>query len=276
MMFWSWLVSHFPFEWAQYGFMQNALLAVLLVAPIFALLGCLVVTNHMAFFSDAIGHAALTGIAIGSLLGMQDPLWAMIGFSILLALAMSVMRRMHAASTDTIISLIMAFTVALGVVLLSRGGGFSRYARFLVGDILTITPAELTRLAVLLALVLAIWVFTFNRLFLVSVNASLARSRGLNVWAIELFFAAVVAVVVTVAIPWVGLLVINSLLILPASTARNVTRNMPAYVGVAVVVSLLSGVGGLLASYYWGTASGATMVLFAMGFFAISLMFRRR
>jgi len=93
-------------------------------------------------FSDAIGHAALTGIAIGALAGLADPLWAMLAFATLLAILVSVLRRCSSASTDTIIGLMMAFAVALGVVLLSRGGGFARYSRYLIGDLLTITRSR--------------------------------------------------------------------------------------------------------------------------------------
>lgn len=271
MELWQSLAGALPFEWARYVFMQNALLAVLLISPLFALLGCMVVQNQMSFFSEAVGHAALTGIAVGVLVGLGDPLWSMLAVAILLALGVSAMRRWSAASTDTVIGLMMAFTVALGVALLSRGGGFSKYSRFLVGDVLTITPREIARLALVLGVVLAVWIGGFNRIFFVSLNRSLARSRGMPVWLVETGFAVLVALAVTVSIQWVGLLVINSLLILPAAAARNLARDVPRYVAVAVVLSLFSGVVGLVVSYYAGTATGATMVLVAMACFVASL-----
>lgn len=271
MEFWQSLAGALPFDWARFVFMQNALLAVLLISPLFALLGCMVVQNQMSFFSEAVGHAALTGIAVGVMLGLGEPLWAMLGVAVLLGLAVSAMRRWSAASTDTVIGLTMAFTVALGVALLSRGGNFAKYTRFLVGDVLTITPGEIARLAVTLGAVVALWVAGFNRLFLVSLNRSIARSRGMPVWLVETLFAVVVALAVTVSIQWVGLLVINSLLILPAATARNLARDVPRYVALAVVLSLFSGVAGLVISFYAGTATGATMVLVAMGCFVLSV-----
>ena len=274
MELWHSLAGALPFEWARYVFMQNALLAVLLISPLFALLGCMVVQNQMSFFSEAVGHAALTGIAVGVLVGLGDPLWSMLAVAILLALGVSAMRRWSAASTDTVIGLTMAFTVALGVALLSRGGGFAKYSRFLVGDVLTITPHEIVRLVVALGVVLAVWIFGFNRLFFVSLNRSLARSRGMPVWMVETGFAVIVALAVTVSIQWVGLLVINSLLILPAATARNLARDVPRYVGMAVALSLFSGVVGLVVSFSAGTATGATMVLVAMACFVASLPVR--
>ena len=276
MNLWHSLVDQLPFAWAHYVFMQNALLAVLLATPLFALLGCMVVQNQMAFFSEAMGHSALTGIAIGTLLGLADPTLSMVLFATALAAGMVGLRRWSAAPTDTVIGLVMACVVALGIVILSRGGGFNAYSRYLIGDLLTITPAELGRLLGLLVLVVLVWVLLFNRLLLTSLNHSLARSRGVPVWTLEMLFAMLVALVVTVTIPWIGLLVINSLLILPAAAARNLARCTAGYVRVAVCVSLLSGVSGFVASYYWRTATGATVVLFACACFALSLLGRIR
>jgi zinc transport system permease protein len=269
------LIGRLPFEWAHFAFMQHALVAVLLVTPLLALLGCLVINNQMAFFSEALGHSALTGLALGALLGLKAPVLAVVGFAVLMALLMLLMRRYSSVSTDTAIALMMACVVSIGVVLLSRGGGFARYSRYLIGDILTITTGEIGCLAALLGLVLALWVVIFNAFFMVSLSRSLAASRGFPVWRLELLFAVVVAVVVAVSIPWVGLLVINSMLILPAATARNLAWNTKSYVIGALAVSLVSGVLGLVCSYYWDTASGATIVLWASAFFALSLAVRR-
>jgi len=276
MILWHTLLMHLPFDWARYEFMHNALLAVLLVSPLLAMLGCLVINNQMAFFSEAMGHSALTGLALGALLGLADPTVTIVGFAVLLAVAMFLMRRYSAVPPDTSIALVMAFVVALGVVLLSRGGGFARYSRFLIGDILTVTPRELGGLAILGMVVVVVWVFLFNAFFFVSLNRSLASSRGLPASFLEALFSVLVAVVVAVSIPWVGLLVINSMLILPAATARNLARNTRDYVLGSVIVSLVSGILGLVCSYYWNTAAGATIVLWACGFFAVSLALKKR
>ena len=256
--------------------MHYALLAILLITPLLAVLGCLVVNNQMAFFSEAMGHSALTGVALGALIGLGNPSGTIIGFAVLLALGMFLLRRYSALPTDTSIALVMAFVVALGVVLLSRGGGFAKYSRYLIGDILTITPMELGALAVLSVVAAVLWIFLFNAFFFVSLNRSLASSRGLPTAFLEALFVVLVAIVVSVSIPWVGLLVINSMLILPAATARNLAGNTRRYVLGSVLVSLLSGVLGLISSYYWNTATGATIVLWACGLFGVSLVLRRR
>lgn len=277
MEIWYAFVNHFlPFAWTHHTFMKNALLAVLLVGPMFAIMGTMVVNNKMAFFSDTVGHSALTGIAIGVLLGFQDPLWIMVIFSVLLAVAISMLKTLTGASTDTIIGAVSATMVALGIVILSRGGGFNKFSRFLVGDLLSITPKEVLLLAFALVGVILLWGLMFNKFLLVSVNPSLALSRGIPVRLVETLFCITTAVVVTISIQWVGILIINSLLILPAAAARNISRNMRQYHVVSILITLTSGIAGLLMSYYWSTATGATIVLFAALFYLGTLLVKPR
>jgi zinc transport system permease protein len=252
-----------PFEWVRYDFMKNALLATCLITPLFALLGTMVIGNRMAFFSDVLGHSALTGIAIGVILGLVNPLPAMIAFAILLAIGFSVLKQITRASPDTVLGVFLAATVALGVVILSRGGGFSKFTVYLIGDILAVTPAQMKLLLLLLALAVCYWLAAGNAMSLLCVNPSLARSRGLPVVLIEISFAALLAVVVSSSIRMLGILIINSLLILPAAAARNVATSMRSYTAWAIGISIASGLIGLIFSYYWGTASGATIVLCA-------------
>ncbi len=264
-----------PFGWAKYEFMKNALLAVILITPMFALIGTMVVSKHMAFFSDVLGHSALTGIAIGVVLGIT-PTLSMVGLAVLLAVAVTIFRAGTGASSDTVLGVFFAMVIALGIVILSRGGGFARYTSYLIGDILTITPGQVLMLMVVALGVLGYWLFFGNKLALVSVNSSLAASRGVNVLLVEISFAVLVAIVVMLSIRFLGILIINSLLILPAAASRNISRNAHSYTIWAVVISLLSGIAGLVFSYYWGTASGATIVLFAAGFYCLTIVFKRK
>ena len=265
------LLSYLPFEWARYEFMRNALAAVLLVSPLFALMGTLVVNNRMAFFSDAIGHASLTGIGLGVLLGLADPLLALVGFALLFGVGILALHRITRASMDTIISLGMSFSIALGVVLLSRGGNFNRYSQYLIGDLLSITSQDVGWLCLTVLVVGSGLLLFFNRILLIGLNDSLARSRGLNAWWTQVLFVASIVMVVTMNLSWVGILIINSLLILPAAAARNIAKNTRQYVLFSMAIALASGISGLLVSYYADTASGATIVLVAMGFYFFTL-----
>jgi zinc transport system permease protein len=268
------MIALLPFEWAHFSFMQNALLAIFVVTPLFAFMGCLIVNNQMSFFSDCIGHSALTGIAIGAIAGIADPLWSMLIFAVLLSTGITFLRRFSSASSDTVVGVAMSFTVALGIVILSRGGGFNRYSRFLIGDILSITQYEILSLAFVAVVFIALWIIYFNRIFLVSLNASIARSRKIRIWLIQGLFAVITAVIVTISIQWIGILVINAMLILPATASRNVARSLSGYLWIAAGISVVSGISGLLTSYYLSTATGATIVLFAMFFYIVSIFIK--
>lgn len=269
------LVGLLPFEWAQLEFMQYALLAIILVAPLFTMLGTLVVNNRMAFFSDTLGHSALTGIALGVLIGISDPLWAMLAFAIIVALSVNYIKNRTGASTDTVIGVLSATAVALGIAILSQGGGFARYSRYLIGDLLSITPRDIIGLALVLVVVFLIMLGTSNQLLLASINSSLARSRGVHVGLVELLFTLSLAVVVTISIQWIGILIINSLLILPAAAARNWCRDMKSYHLITFIIILLCGVAGLIISFYWNMATGATIVLLIAVIYIISLILHR-
>ena len=268
---WHTLISLLPFEWAQFGFMRTALLAVLIVSPLFALMGTLVVNNRMAFFSDAIGHASLTGVGLGVLLGMADPLWALVGFALVLGIGIIALQRFTRSSMDTVISLSMSFSVALGVVLLSQGGNFNKFSHYLIGDLLSITNGEIVQLLVTSLIVGGGLLLGYNRILFIGLNESLARSRGMNAWWTQMLFCAAIVMVVTMNLSWVGILIVNSMLIVPAAGARNIARNSRQYVLCAVAIALVSGVTGLIASYYANTATGASIVMVAMGCFVVTL-----
>ena len=145
-----------PFEFINYTFMKNALLAIVLVTPVFAILGTMVVNNKMAFFSDALGHSALTGIAIGMVLGITNINIGMILFAIVFALLLNYVKNKTSYGADTIISVFSSIAIALGLAMLAQSGNFNKYSSYLVGDILSITNAE-----IFYVLIAAIVVYTF-------------------------------------------------------------------------------------------------------------------
>lgn len=259
-----------PFEWTEFNFMKNAFVAVLLITPLFGLVGTMIVNNRMSFFSDALGHSALTGIAIGVLLGVDNYLLSMLDFALLFAVGISAVIGSGVSSADTIIGVFSSTGLALGVVLLSASGGFSKYSSYLIGDILTVQPEEIALLGCVLIVVLLVWGLFFNRFLLTSINGDLAASKNIREGALQKIFVILVAVLVTVSIKWVGVLIINSLLVLPAASARNVARSMRSYHAWSVGVSMFSGVTGLILSYYLGTAAGGTIVLVAAVVFAVT------
>ncbi len=256
-----------PFTFAQFDFMKNALLAVILLTPLFGMLGTMAVNNKMAFFSDALGHSALTGIAIGVVLGIGNPIICMLFFGVLFGLGIRKVKSSTKASSDTVISVFSSASIALGIVILSKSGGFAKYSTYLIGDILTVSPSYIKVLAVVLVVVYVIWYFIYNKLLLLSVNPSLSSSRGVKNALVENIFVVILAAAVMLSIKQIGILTINSLLILPAAAARNISKNSRQYLIFSTAISMFCGIAGLIISFYADTAAGATMVLIAAVFY---------
>lgn len=264
-----------PLDFMSYDFMKNALLAILVMTPLFGILGTMIVNNRMAFFSDALGHSALTGIAIGILLGIANTNIAMLIFAWFFALVLNHIKRKKTVSTDTIISVFSSLSAAIGLVVLSRGGNFSKYAGILVGDVLSITPKEIVWLLIVFLLTIVFWCVFYNQLNAISLNETLARSKKIPVQLIDNLFVLLIACIVMLSIKWVGILIINALLILPAAASRNIAVNSREYHLYSVIISMFSGVVGLITSYYNSTAAGPTIVIVASIIFFATLSLKK-
>lgn len=280
MTLWYQIVGILPFSWASPNsmfFIKHALLAILIIAPLFGLLSTLVVQNRMAFFSDALGHSAFTGMAIGAIAGLTDTTLAAVLFSVAFAILFTYLHYHSRMQSDTIIGVFSSAAVALGIFLSTMGGqSFSKFNTLLIGDILSVEPSKIGLLALILLGLLLLWIFSFNKLFLSSVHPALANSRGIkSFWQTALYTSAI-AVVVTVSMTWVGLLVINSLLVLPGALSRNLSKNIAQYHFFSIASALVAGVAGLISSYYIGSSSGATITLYLALFFFVSLLFRKK
>jgi len=276
MSIWYSFCEVLPLEMLQWDFMKNALLALLLMAPLFGLLSTMIVTGRMSFFSDALGHSAFTGIAIGALCGMAAPTAAAVAFSVFFALLFSFVRSRSNQAADTLIGVFSSSAVALGIFVATLGGGsFTKYNKYLIGDILSVTPGEIGMLALVLAAVLLFWGLCANRLTLTAIHPQLASSRGIPVGLSQTLFVTAIAVVVTLSISSVGLLILNSLLVLPAASARNIARNLKQYHGFSVLFALAAGIGGLTVSYYLGCSAGAAISLILTLIFAVTFGLRK-
>ena len=241
MSIWYAICNVLPIEMLQWDFMKNALLAILLMGPLFGLLSTMIVTGRMSFFSDALGHSAFTGIAIGAICGVAAPIWVAVIFSVVFALLFSYVR--------------------------SRSNQ--------AADILSVTPAEIGMLALVLLGVVLFWGIYSNRLALTAIHPQLASSRGIPVGVSQTIFTVAIAVVVTLSISSVGLLILNSLLVLPAASSRNVAKNLQQYHLFSVLFALIAGLSGLIISYYLGTSAGAAISLVLALIFAVSFAFRK-
>ena len=265
-----------PFQWLSHTFMKNAFIAIIIITPLFGLLSTMVVSNKMSFFADSLGHGAFTGIAVGILLGGIDPMWGATLFSICFAIAITIIKNKGTSSTDTIIGVFSSTSIALGLVLMRFSSSLSKFSSYLVGDLLSISQNQIILLIFVFIAIIVLWSLIFNKLLVTSLNTSLANSRGMNTLLIEIIFTCTIAVIVTITIRWVGLLIINSLLVLPAAAARNISRNIRQYHLFSILISIFSGIVGLIISYYLNTVTGATIVLVASVIFFITLFIRRK
>lgn len=261
-----------PFDFISYTFMKNSLLAIIISSPIYALIGTMVVNKKMAFFSDAMGHSALAGIAIGVVFGFTNHNLSMVIFAIIFSILLNYVKDRITYGTDTIISVFTSIAMAAGLALLSINGSFNKYSSYLVGDILSITQEEIIFLIVCLVFVIIFWIFTYNKLNAESIHRTLSKSKGINGKIYDYMFSAFIAVVIMLSIRWIGILLINSLIILPAASSRNISFNTRQYHFWAVLFSVTMGVSGLILSYYIKVPTGPMIVILLGVVFLISFI----
>jgi zinc transport system permease protein len=268
------LVALLPFDCLQARFMQQAFLGLLLLAPMAAVMGIMVVNFRMAFFADAISHSAFAGVALGLLFSV-DPDWTMPAFGLLVGLGIMVMQRSSDLSSDTVIGVFFSGMVAFGLAIVSRDRSLARdLQRFLYGDILTISDVQILCLVVLFVALMTFQTLSYNRLLYIGLNPTLAKAHRIRVAMHQYIFTGLLALIVMFAVQAVGVLLVTAMLIVPAAAARNLARNAGAMFWWALLISLSSSMTGLLVSAQdWArTATGATVILIACGWFGLSLL----
>ena len=276
MKIWYAICQAFPLDMLQWDFMRNALLAILIMSPLFGLMSTMIVTGRMSFFSDALGHSAFTGIAVGCMCGIAAPTWVAVIFSVIFALLFSFIRSRSNHAADTLIGVFSSTAVALGIFIATLGGdSFTKYNRYLIGDILSVTGSEIGMLALVLVGVFVFWILSSNRLTLTAIHPQVASSRGIPTGLTQTIFTVAIAVVVTLSISWVGLMILNSLLILPGASARNVAKNLRQYHLFSVLFALIAGISGLCLSYFLGASAGAAISLVLALIFAFTFLLRK-
>jgi len=267
------MVHLLPFECMQARFMQQALAGLLLLAPMAAAMGIMVVNFRMSFFADAISHSAFAGVALGLLLAV-DPNWTMPAFGLLVGLGIMLMQRHSNLSSDTVIGVFFSAMVAFGLAMVSRDRSLARdLQRFLYGDILTISDGQILCLVVLFAVLMSFQAIGYNHLLYIGLNPSLAKAHRIRVAAHQYLFAGLLSLIVMFSVQAVGVLLVTAMLVVPAATARNLARCAGSMFWWALLVGTSSAIAGLIISAQdWArTATGATIILVACGWFLLSL-----
>jgi zinc transport system permease protein len=270
------IFSHIlPLESFEPRFVRLALLALLLLAPTAATIGVQVVNHRLSFFSDAIGHSAFAGVALGVLMGVS-PRIAMVAFGVLVGLLIMRLQQKGRLASDTAIGVVFSAIVAFGLAIVSREPGLNNMLQqFLYGDILTIEETDIVFLSLLAAANLVLQVFGYNSMVFCGFNDSLASAHGTRVVWWQNTLAVFVAGVVAFSVWAVGVLLVSALLVIPAAAARNFARSAAGMFWWAPVIATTSGVVGLFISMQdWaGTATGATVILCSLVWFLFSVLY---
>lgn len=264
-----------------YGFVVNAVIAGLMIGPVLGGLGTLVVVKRFAFFSEAVGHAALTGVAIGILLGepYTGPYGSLFGYCLLFGIGLNYLRNRTGLAPDTLIGVFLSVSLALGAsLLLILAGRINIHIleNVLFGSVLTVNNQDLQVLLIVAILVAALALPFYNRMMLASFNPQLAAVRGVMVKSLDYLFVILVTIVTVAAVKVIGAILVGALLVIPAATARLLSHSLKGFFRVSVGVATLATLAGILLPIQFDLPlpSGAAIILSAGGCFAMAALAR--
>ncbi|MCE1118714.1 MULTISPECIES: metal ABC transporter permease [Pseudomonas] len=277
----EWAGAGYLPEALAYGFVVNALLAGLMIGPVLGGLGTLVVVKRFAFFSEAVGHAALTGVAIGILLGepYTGPYGSLFGYCLLFGILLNFLRNRTGLSPDTLIGVFLSVSLALGAsLLLMLAGKINVHIleNVLFGSVLTVSAHDLLVLGIVAVLVLALALPLYNRIMLASFNPQLAAVRGVAVKTLDYLFVVLVTLVTVVSVKVIGAILVGALLVIPAAAARLVSQSLKGFFFISVLIATVSTLLGILLPIMLDlpVPSGAAIILVAGLCFALCALAR--
>jgi zinc transport system permease protein len=256
----------YPFD---LGFMQRALVAGLAVGVFAPTIGTFIVQKRMSLIGDGIGHIAFAGVGAGLVAGIE-PLWTALAFAVAGAVGIEWLRSRRRVSGDLALALFFYSGIALGVVLISLGGGFDAgVLTFLFGQPLTVNGGEIASILALGAVIVAVVVGMRRLLFAVVTDEDWSRVAGLPVDTANFVLAALTACAVVAAMRIVGILLVAAMMVLPVASGQLLARSFSGTLRWSVGVGVGSVVAGLAASGIWGLAPGGSIVLVAAGCFGV-------
>jgi zinc transport system permease protein len=269
---------HYTFSFA---FVVNGFLCALVIGPLLGGIGTMVVAKRMAFFSQAVGNAALTGVAIGVIIGESytAPYVSMFSFCLLFALFLNFTKNHTKMSSDTLIGVFLSISLAIGATVLlwvSAKVNTHILDTVMFGSILTVDDTDMTVLLATAVLTVATALPLYNRMLLASLNPSLAHVRGVRVHFLEYVFVLLVTILTVACVKIVGAVLVEALLLIPAAAARNLTRSMRGFVLTSIAFSTVSCLVGVYAPlrYDLPLPSGGAIILTAALLFVATLAIR--
>lgn len=277
----AWASAGYLPEALAYGFVVNALLAGLLIGPVLGGLGTLVVVKRFAFFSEAVGHAALTGVAIGILLGepYTGPYGSLFGYCLLFGILLNYLRNRTGLAPDTLIGVFLSVSLAVGAsLLLVLAGKINIHIleNVLFGSVLTVNAQDLAVLALVSLLVLGLALPLYNRIMLASFNPQLASVRGVAVKPLDYLFVMLVSLVTVAAVKVIGAILVGALLVIPAAAARLLSQSLKGFFWLSVLIATCSTLAGIFLpiALELPVPSGAAIIMVAGLTFALAAIAR--
>jgi zinc transport system permease protein len=253
-------------------YMLRALAAAALLAPTCALLGVFVTARRMSFFSDTIAHGALAGVALGVWFGMTELTVPMVLFSLLVAAAILWIKENTELMTDTIMALLLSGSVAFGMIILKLlGGSLARIHGYLFGDILAVGTNDVVFAAILFAVVFGGIFWKLSQLTLLSAHEEMAHVCGISVKALNYVFILGLTVTVAMSIRLLGIILVTALLVVPPAAARNISGNLRQQIIISILLGLVAGIVGIVASFQFDVPCGPAIVLVSITLFIVTL-----
>lgn len=264
-----------------YEFVINAVFCALIIGPLLGCVGTMIVAKRMAFFSQAIGNAALTGVAIGVLIGESytAPYVSMFGFCLVFGILLNYTKARTKMSSDALIGVFLSISLAIGaslVLFVSAKVNTHILESVMFGSILTVNDLDMNVLLVITVLTIAAGLPFYNRMLLGSLNPSLAQVRGINVVAVEYLFIILVTLITVACVKIIGAVLVEALMLIPAAAARNLTRSLGGFVYTTMLIATVSCLGGIIIPMQWDipVPSGGAIVMVAAAFFILTTILR--
>lgn len=271
-------VIHYTFA---YAFVVNGLLCALVLGPLLGGIGTMVVAKRMAFFSQAVGHAALTGVAIGVIIGESytAPYMSMFSFCLLFGLFLNFARNRTKMSTDTLIGVFLSISLAIGATALlwvSAKVNTHILDTVMFGSILTVNDTDISVLLVTTLITAAVALPLYNRMLLASLNPSLAHVRGIRVNLLEYLFVLLITILTVACVKIIGAVLVEALLLIPAAAARNLNRSIRGFVWWSIIFSTVSCIAGIYLPMRFDlpVPSGGAIILVGAAIFIVTLLIR--
>ena len=257
----------------QYQFMQRALIEVIIMGAVTGAIGTYIVLRGLSFIGDALSHAIFPGIVVAFLVGRSIFIGALL-FGVLTSVAIGVAATNRRVKEDSAIGVFFAGSFALGVVLISSSGNFTRdLASFLFGNVLGVTDGDIRLSLIVGSFVLGLLVLLYRELLITSFDRVAAEAMGLPVFWLDLLLLILISLTIVVSLRAVGNILVVAMLVTPAASARLLTNRLPVRMAISAAIGVTSGVLGLFVSYHEDVAAGGTIVLVATAIFGLAWLF---